>query len=241
MQDIADRYFGFRKLIEDDKMDLDQKIKHYSFILEKRISFDLIRIYLMLKDEDCIQSFLKLAGLDQRLFYDPYLTESVNIRNRVFECQHFSGITQAKRFKNFFFECYENLVFHVDLYRKRFTELVEDQAVIAEEIKQFYEKNDINAILGFLKRLGSEECGCMAGGVETNLAEGIDQKLRIDPPLPLDQVLPVIPSIAPLSKIQGKLKKLVKRAYAAQTQEFLEMFAKKETSCDRREAGDPEV
>ena len=50
-RDIAERYFSFRKLIEEDEMDLEEKIRQYSIILEKRISFDLIRIYILLKKE----------------------------------------------------------------------------------------------------------------------------------------------------------------------------------------------
>ncbi len=235
MQDIAGRYFGFRKLIEDDKMDLDQKIKQYSFILEKRISFDLIRIYIMLRDEELIRSFLDLANLDQRLFYDPYLVESPTIRKRVLEFQRFSGFTKAGRFKNYFFDCYENLVFHVELYRKRFLELVEEQSMITEEVKLFYAQNDINAILGFLNRISKAENGGMQGGMETGIAAGLDKKLQIETPMPIDQHLPIIPPLMHLAKIKGKLKKLIKRAYKGQTHEFLEMFSKKSTTSDHKE------
>ncbi|MFC1523851.1 hypothetical protein ACFL6N_03580 [Thermodesulfobacteriota bacterium] len=233
--DLASRYFGFRKLIEEDKIDLEEKIRQYSFILQKRISFDLIRIYILLKEEDLIQAFLDLVNLNQRLFFDPYLTESPTIAQRVFECQQFSGFTQAGRFKNYFFECYENLSFHVEIYSRKIRELEEEQGAISDEIKYFYQKNDINAIMGFLQSLSREDqCGCMAGGMETGLAAGLSDKLRIEPPLPVEQVLPVLEPLKSMDEIKGELKKIIKLAYAAQGPEFLKMFSRSKTPCDRR-------
>jgi len=108
-QDIAQRFFSFRKLIEEDKLDLDEKVRQYSFILEKRISFELIRIYVLLREERLILAFLELAGLREELFYDPYLAESENIARRVLSCQQFRGWTRAARFRNFIDDCYEKL------------------------------------------------------------------------------------------------------------------------------------
>ena len=117
-KDIAERYFRFRKLIEDDKFDLSEKIRQYSFILQKRISFDLIRIYILLRDEDIIQAFLHLINLNEKLFYDTYLTESPSIAQRVFECQRFRGFTKSGRFKNYLIDCYENISRRRELRKK---------------------------------------------------------------------------------------------------------------------------
>ena len=35
-KEIAERYFGFRKMIEEDTLDLTQKMKYQLTILEKR-------------------------------------------------------------------------------------------------------------------------------------------------------------------------------------------------------------
>ncbi|OGQ95674.1 MAG: hypothetical protein A2521_17295 [Deltaproteobacteria bacterium RIFOXYD12_FULL_57_12] len=235
-RDIAERYFSFRKLIEEDTMDLAEKIRQYSFILQKRISFDLIRIYILLRDETLIQAFLTLVNLDQKLFYDPYLAESPTITQRVFERQMFSGFTRAGRFKNFFLACYENLYFNTKIYQKKIAELRDEQDMIVEEIKEFYANNDLSAIMGFLHRLGNEEtCGCMQGGMETGLVEGLDQKLRIGPPPPIEQVMTVIPPLSEPAAIRSKLKKLAGQAYDRQRPEFLKMFAWGNAPGDRRE------
>ncbi len=212
-KEMADRYFGFRKLIEEDKLDLSEQIKHYSFILERRISYDLIRIYILLKDEDLIVGFLNLSGLEKNLFYDPYLIESPTIRKRVFEGVHLRGITWRGCFKNMVLDCYERLVDHVTRYRKRYQELMESQETINEEIKIFYRQNDLTSIMGFLRSLGGENVSGMEGGMEIGMATSLDDKMRIDPTLPIEQFLPAIPPLTPLSDIKNQLKKLVNKAF----------------------------
>ncbi|MEW6594631.1 MAG: hypothetical protein AB1413_07160 [Thermodesulfobacteriota bacterium] len=235
-QDIAGRYFGFRRLIEEDKLDLAQKIREYSFILQKRISFDLIRIYLLLGSDARISEFLALAGISEKLFYDPYLIESATIRARVFECQRFRGFTRAGRFQNFLIDCYEKLVFHVARYREKIAELEAEQGAIAEEIRLFYQQNDLNAILGFLKHLGDEQAtGAMQGGMEVGLGEGLAEKLKIEVPLPIEQVLPVIAPPAPLDAIRPALKRLAREAYRQQRPEIIALFDHNSTPCPGRD------
>jgi len=230
-QDLAERYFGFRKLIEEDEMDLAEKTRQYSFILQKRISFDLIRIYIMLKDEKLIRAFLVLINLNDMLFYDPYLTESLTIAQRVLECQRFRGLTRAARFRHFFLDCYENLVFHAQLYGKKIAQLREAQGVITAEIEQFHKQHDMRAIMSFLHSLGNEAAKGLQGGMETGLTEGLDQKLRLTPPPPIEALLPILPPLPPLAKIKGALKEMSRLAYTRHPPAFLAIFEQKETPC----------
>ena len=229
-RDIAERYFGFRKMIEENKFALKDKIKYHSFILEKRISFDLVRIYVLLGDEKLIKEFLQLIGLHETLFYDPYLLESQNITRRVLSGMRFNGFFRSSRFKNFILDCYENLTFHAKVYASKISELEEEQGMIAAEIEQFYKDNDLSAILNFFQALGDQQTSSsMQGGIEVGLATGLDKKLYIPPPLPIEQVLSILPPLKPLSMIKGPLKKLIKKAYAIQPPEMLEYFDKKKT------------
>jgi hypothetical protein len=234
-RDIAERYFSFRKLIEDDEMDLEEKVRQYSIILEKRISFDLIRIYILLGNEEFINGFMKLAGLDAKLFYDPYLIESATIAARVFRCQKFSGFTKAGRFTNFLLECYENLYSHAEIYHQHIDELVEDRALIDEEIKEFYKENNLSSIMGFLHGLGAEEgYSGMQGAPEVGLSDELARKMKIPPLPPIEKTLTVLPHLANPHDIKHDLKKLAKTAYRNQHPEFLKMFRHKRSSCDDR-------
>lgn len=234
-QDIAQRFFSFRKLIEEDKLDLAEKVRQYSFILEQRISFELIRIYVLLREERLILAFLDLAGLREELFYDPYLAESENIARRVLSCQQFRGWTRAGRFRNFILDCYEKLTFHAAAYRSRVKELAQEHGVIQEEIRQFYRENDLSTILHFLHSLGdSQVAGDMQGGLETGLADGLESKLQIKPPLPLDELLLILPPLKPLGAIRAELRRLSKQAYKVQPSWIMELFGRHQQPCERR-------
>lgn len=227
-QDIANRYFGFRKLIEEDTLALSEKVRQYSFILEKRISFDLIRIYILLRDERLIQEFLALANLPEEMFYDPYLAESKTITKRVFEGVRFRGLTRKACFANAVTDCYERLEDHIGQYRAQFAELVATQELISAEIELFYKKNDLGSILGFLRSLGdSPASGLMQGGMEPNLAQDLDHKLRITPPTPIQQMLPVIPPLTPLSAIRRQLKAIISQAFSQQGKDIHDYLSNK--------------
>jgi len=233
-RDIAERYFSFRKLIEEDGMGFEEKVRQYSIILEKRISFDLIRIYILLGKEEFINAFLKLAGLDDKLFYDPYLTESANIASRVFRCQRFSGFTRAGRFTNFLFECYENLYYHAEIYHRHIEELMEDRALIVEEMREFYKENNLSSIMGFLHGLSAEEAySGMQGEPEIGLSDELARKMKIPPLPPIEKTLTVLPRLVDQDDIKHDLKKLAKIAYKNQQPEFLKMFDLKRSPCDR--------
>jgi hypothetical protein len=233
-KEIADRYFGFRKLIEDDKLDFAEKTRQYSFILEKRISFDLIRIYIVLKEEALIHRFLALTGLPPDLFYDPYLTQSDTIRQRVFSGVRIHGLTHAGRFKNMVFDCYERLEVHVAEYRTKFAELEKYRKDINEEIKTFYRKNDLGSIMGFLKTLGDpDKAGSMEGGMEMGMAQSMEAKMRIEPQLPPEHYLPVIQSLPPMASIKGELKTIIRAAYEKHGAELIHLLSRKDGKPER--------
>ena len=227
-KDIADRYFGFRKMIEEDALDYEEKIRQYSYILEKRISFDLIRLYVLLKDDSLIHDFLPVAGLEEKLFYDSLLAESKTIRDRVLEGVRFQGFTRRGRFRKFGLDCYGRLADHIDQYALKIEELSDMRDTIKEEIKLFYRKNDICAILSFMRSMATPSMSSnMAGGMEAGMAESLEKKMMITPPFPIEQCLPIIPPLQPLAKVRDNLSELLKRAYSRQDEEILTIFAYK--------------
>ncbi|MFA6498375.1 MAG: hypothetical protein WC256_11780 [Desulfurivibrionaceae bacterium] len=233
-KEIADRYFGFRKLIEDDKLDFAEKTRQYSFILEKRISFDLIRIYIVLKGEDLIHRFLALTSLPTDLFYDPYLTQSATIQQRVFSGVRIHGLFHVSRFKNLVFDCYGRLEVNVVEYRTKFNELKKYRETINEEIETFYRKNDLGSIMGFLKTLGDpNKAGSMEGGMEMGMAQSLEAKMHIDPQLPPEHYLPIIQSLPPMASIKGELKSIIRAAYENHGEELIHLLSRKDSKANR--------
>jgi hypothetical protein len=226
-REIAERYFGFRKMIEEDTLDLTEKIKNQLSILEKRISYELIRIYVLLKDEMLIHQFMELTGWEEKLFYDPYITDSPTIRKRVFKGIKIRGMTKAGRFKNLVFDAYERLAAHVEHYRQNLEEIELSRETINQEIELFYRKNDIGNIMGFLRAMegaGSEDSMGVtpaSGSVET-----LEHKMRLEKPPPIDPKLIAIPPLVPLASIGKELKKIVDKAYKLNRGKILAEIAK---------------
>ena len=213
-KELAERYFGFRKLIEDDKADLEKDIYYHNRTVGQRIVFDLNRLYIMLQDEELIQRFLEVTGLTEKFFYDPYIPTSPTIRARIFDGVKTRGLTASGRFKSLFMHTYEQLTLDVQEYREKLADLIDTQETIEEEIKIFYRQNDLSSIMGFLRAMDEVDSeGSMEGGLETGLSESLEKKLRIPPPVQVSMEIPLIPPLIPLPQIKKKLKKLADEAF----------------------------
>ncbi len=213
-KEIADRYFGFRKLIEDDKLALDERVRCQILLLERKLSYSLIRIYILLRDEELIQAFLAAAGLEEKIFFDPYITESPTLRSHVFEGVRRRGLTRAGRFANLLLDSYETLVEAVNEYRAQWGELAEDAALINDTIRHFHHKHDIVNIMSFIRNLNTTECTLGNGVVpEHGMADCLARGMAVEYQKPIEQLLPIIPPLVPAAKIRPALRKLVDRAW----------------------------
>jgi hypothetical protein len=211
-REMAERYFGFRKLIDEDKAELARQIRLQTMTSEQRIVMDLVRIYILLQDRTLIERFLILSGLEDVLFYDDHLVHSPTIRARVFASFRTSGLTRAGRFKNLLLTCYDQLVADVDTYREKFGELLDTQEFITAEIKLFYQKNDLSSMLGFLRQLDGEEDSGLVGPIVAGVGEDLATKLKVEPPEAIEHNLPVIPPLVQPDRIRGGLKELAEEA-----------------------------
>lgn len=213
-KELAERYFGFRKLIEDDKAELEKDILHHQRTVGQKIVWDLNRIYIMLGDEKLIREFLALTGLEEELYYDPYILTSATLRARIFAGVKTRGLTAAGRFKHLFMQTYEQLTQDVGVYREKYAELIDDQQTIEEEIKIFYRKNDISTIMGFLRMMDKDSShSVMEGAPENGFAESLEKRMQVSPPVQVRAVLPQISPLIPLAQIKKELKKLAEEAF----------------------------
>jgi len=229
-KDMAERYFGFRRLIEDDKLDLKEKSRQYAFILEKRLCFDLIRIYTLLQEEKLIDDFLDLTGLAREEWFDPYLLRSTAIRTRVFHGLKLRGLTRWRRFYYLLCDCYQRLAVHAELYQENLIEMKELRQTINEEIRIFRQNHDLAAIIVFLRSLGdSQQIGNLEGGLETGMAASLEKKMAISPPLPLASYLPPIKPFPSLDQAAAGLKNMARKAYGLHSKkQQIELTRKKQ-------------
>ncbi len=221
-RDLADRYFSFRKMIEEDNAILDKDIAS-SISIEQKIVIDLSRIYILLQDKKLISDFITISGLQQDFFFDEYLITSPTIKERLFKDINIWGLTWGGRFKKLFLECYEELVQHIDQFRTKYAELADSQALLKETIDLFYRQNDISSIMGFLR--GMDSMATIGGGLQGTIDSGFDQsmdkKMRINHPPPLELRLPMFPPLVAQEQINSELKKLASQALAFHSEDFL--------------------
>lgn len=221
-RDLAERYFSFRKLIEDDTKALNESISEFLFI-EQKVAVDLTRIYILLNDPDLIWDFLYLSGLERDFFLDMYVKESPTIKERLFKDVKVWGLTWSGRFTKLFLSCYDDLVEHVNEFRENYAKLATSHGVLAEEIDLFYRRNDISSIMGFLRDMdsGGQVGGKLEGAITSGFNESMEQKMRISPPQPLEKSLTMMPPLVPANQIKKELKKLAAAAFVFHPTDFL--------------------
>jgi hypothetical protein len=222
-KEIAERYFGFRRIIETDTRRYMQRIVDSSIDLEKTIGHDLVCIYSLLQDESLIRSFLVLTGLPDRLFIDSYVNTSPQ-KDRIFCRQKPHGFTRKGCLHNLFFDTYSRLYQHVLEYRKVLKQLTEDQETIREQINLFYRKNDITSILHFLRGLETRTLDYSALVFNAAMTEDLDKKMKIEPPPSATDLLPDIPLLPAPKEIRKELRDLITRACQQQPQLDIRRF-----------------
>ncbi len=210
-QEIAQRYFGFRKTIEKDAETYLGKIRDASRQLEKTVGHDLVRIYTLLNRKSLVETFITLTGLPERLFIDSSINTSP-ARTRIFTNQNFRGFTRKGCLRNMFFDAYDQL--HSDIldYRRSYEKLMEDHETICQQIKMFYRKNDIHSILQFLRSLDQGPAKDTFTSFDLTSRSELERKLEIHPPPPVSELLPVIPAIPAVKDIRRELNALVTTA-----------------------------
>lgn len=221
-KELAERYFGFRKLIEEDKNALEKDLRHSKQTIGNKIVLDLSRLYILLQDESLIDQFLNLTGLGEKFFYDPYILTSPTIRAKVFSGVKAKGLTASGRFKKLLMCLYEALIKDIEEYRERLTELIDSQETIEEEIKIFYRSNDISSIMGFLRNIDGDKSthGSLEGGLRSGFSESLENKMKVSPPPMVIEELPILPPLTPLPQIKKEIKKLAEQAFKLHKDSF---------------------
>ncbi len=208
-KEIADRYFGFRKIIEEDTEAYLKNIENLSTELQQTVAVDFHRLHALLGDT-LFDEFLELCGLSDDLTDDFFGAISFD-GQQLFAARNIRGFTRKGCLRNMFLDAYATLYRHIKEYRTSYHRLQEDHQTICEQIKLFYRKNDINTIFHFLRGLGSGHAGEDLH-VNTTSPEELERKMKIDPPPPVEELLTNIPLPPPEKTIRGELKKLVTQA-----------------------------
>ena len=207
-RELAERYFGLRKLIEEDTGNYFKKIEEIKKKHLPPLKKSWHRIYILLVGKELIQEFVALLGLSFPPFYEEY--QNVRDPFALLEGLPVKGWTFRGRYKNLVFSAYEQLKKETEKYRKVFQQTKAEAEIINHEIELFKEKYDLNEIMQFLKSL--EAPSGMADLGHTSLEESVstlEKTLAFEKIPGPENFLPEMPKVPSLKEIKPELEKIV--------------------------------
>jgi len=215
-KEIAQRYFRIRKLIEEDSENVKKMMRELSRIYEERLSPAVIRIYALLMDDDLIERFLEAAGWHGRPFMDEYVIHSANIRRRLIQGMEPHGWLKSSRFTNLVLDSYQ------DLYEKYLEfddlreEILDELAVVTEEIQQFERNYSLDEIMSFLRNLNFEDettIKALGKNIDSSKMGELEKKLAFPDISKIADQMPEVPKLPKPDQIRDVLKELAHEAY----------------------------
>ncbi len=223
-RELAERYFGLRKLIEEDSANYFRKIEEIKEKYLPRIKEAWFRIYFLLGDRELAKAFCGLLSLKEPPFYAEF--EKLKDPLALLKGLSVKGFTNKGRYKNLFLAAYEKFQKEIEAYRKAFTKAKVEAEVINHEIELFKEKYDLNEIMQFLKSL--EAPSALADLGHTSLEESVttlEKSLAFEIVPPPEKFLPPPPpKLPPLKEIKKDLEKLALLAYRRQAEQAKEII-----------------
>ena len=217
-KEIAERYFGTRKVIEQDIAALKKIIDRINDMYENRLGTAFVRIYSLLMDRDTVELFIDLIGWDEPRFYDRYVSESVTIRKRLIQNKlHAHGWMKKSKFVNMVLDSYRILYREYLKIAELEAEAREEIEIIREELKIFRGKYSLDEIMSFVRNLDFEGQGLakiMGGKVDVLDVDEIAGKMDIGDVEDVEKNIPLIFPVPEPDQVEKELEKLAESAYS---------------------------
>ncbi|NIA08864.1 MAG: hypothetical protein GWP10_03635 [Nitrospiraceae bacterium] len=225
-RDIAERYFGSRKIIEEDRQAVEAMISELSLLYTNTVGKDMLRIYALLRDPKLIDGFLGLIGWNGRPFFDRHVIDSATDRKQLFKGMTLHGWTDLSKFVHLVLDSYKRL--YRDLYRcrEKLDDILDEISVIKEEIGQFKRKFSLDEIMNFIRTLDrrDELVGVLGENEPVGKMEDLSARLALPPLDDIEKSVPELPELPPLDKIEAPLKDLAHRVSKVYMEEGLELI-----------------
>jgi len=227
-QEIAERYFTHRKVIEEEIEDYEQTLKAFEKE-EEALLKELIRLTYMLRDPDLLESFEKIVGVSLKPYYDEYILSSKNIRRRLFKKLKSKGFTSKRKFLRLFEQTYKKLLEKSQAYRKKFESLKKQAELIEQDIEDFNKEYNLGSIFSFWESLGGNPPSEIAGIEEKDkIMDSLERQLRFPKVRHPEEKFIHLGSLPSWKEVGSQLLSLAKEAYrrhTGETKEILEVLS----------------
>lgn len=216
-EDLAKRYFGSRKKIENSSALYSESLLHTSEKGNLNVIACIDQIYFLLANDKLCSDFFKLTGLPQD--YSPPLGSIVHtsLSNQFPANIKLKGFTRRQRYRNALRFLYTQLEEEVSNYLEEYQELQDFHEDIRKEIKQFYRNFDLTTILQFLREIDNPDQGRDAvfdSQLTTPNRHNLDATLKIKYPEPPETLLVPIKPILSLQKVTNNLNTFSQQGYS---------------------------
>jgi hypothetical protein len=214
-QDIANRYFGFRKRIETESNQYLEKLRSAGKEYAVAIKVDVQRMHCLLKKDELFRSFINFTGLPDAIgcHTNPQAPAQWKL---LFTNLKGEGLTRRRRYRNLVYKVYRSLAGNVAAYQDVFIRLEEEHEDICKEIDRFYRRNDLSGILNFLREIDNPDSlhsGILHADRAGLAGRNLDQELRIVPPPSVSTGMHSLVQLSPLEEAKPTLNILIDEAF----------------------------
>jgi len=212
-REVAQRYFGYRKIIEEDRKALEHLVQEFKKRFDEFIKRDLAKLHVLLRQPELIEEFHSLIGWDLK---DLSLLQrmSKSEQDKLLSDLEPHGLTAKSKYINMVIDAYDQLYKKWEELKDLHEEILDEAEVVNEEIKKFKDKFSLDEILSFFRTLDKDEV--LSSSLGEQAPQGHSQKLAQElafEPIDIKALLPNFPLLPKKDDIKKKLKKLAARAY----------------------------
>jgi hypothetical protein len=216
-EDLARRYFGTRKQIENDKIAYLSSLAESSTTGRQDVVHCITKICTLLGSADLCTVFFKFTGLPQDFLNTPLQPHDIVTSKRLIVEFKRRGITRRRRYRNTLYHLYSLLEKEVATYCEDYEEnqLLYDD--ICDEINKFRRNFDLTTIFQFLREIDNPDRGRTSElGYQARHAglRQADNDMEIQFPEAPQSIMVPIKRVQPLADAAGQLNELAGKGYA---------------------------
>ncbi len=232
-KEIAQRYFRIRKLIEDDSANIKKMMGDLQTVYERELRPSLIRMYVLLLDEDLIERFLRELGWQDRPFWEEYTDFSPDERKELVRGIKSHGWLKSTRYANLVLESYAELYQRYLDFDDLREEILDELAIVKEEIQQFERNYSLDEIMSFLRNLNFEDestVKALGKNIDSSKMGELEKKLAFPDISKIQEQMPPVPKLPKPDEFQERLKDLAHEAYDRHRDEAVELLEEAESA-----------
>jgi len=231
-REVAEHYFLEKKFLEESWEAYQKELKEMDKLEEKLLK-NICRLVIMLKDDELIDDFREITGLDLKECRIEEIFTSENIKKRLFkELGAPFAFTSKNRFVKLFLKIYKDLQNSVKAYNDKLKDFQNYYQELAKETEAFHKRFDLSAIFNFFSKLSASETADIGETEDKGkIYEELSSKLSVKKPSYPTLIYRVYKEPKPLSEISGELISLAKTAFSRhkkESKEILELADKKD-------------